>query len=271
MSLQDDRAFFNENGYLVIEDLLSGQQLQTCRDEIERLHHVADDLEKQGDADLKHFQREPYAQGSNRDDGLPVLRKIEETGKFSPLFRDLAKTPRLISTLQALLCDDLLQFRSTLMLKPAFHGSAHAYHQDSSYWPIDPPDLITVSIALTDATPQNGCIRVIPGSHKWGLLDWGRISLKKDESIDNVDFDTSKAIELPLKAGSALLFHSLTVHGSGPNDSPDPRNTALYAYFSPHVALKQSEGGPSQRSFRVVAGLNGAGEHQLTCVAGSDG
>jgi ectoine hydroxylase-related dioxygenase (phytanoyl-CoA dioxygenase family) len=152
------------------------------------------------------------------------------------------------------------------MLKPAFHGSAHGLHQDSAYWPMDPPTLVTVSIALDDATPANGCIQVIPGSHRWGLQQWGHIARDKDEPLtDRTDIDLSGRMDVPLRAGSALLFHSLLVHGSGPNHSPHPRNTALYAYFSPAVRYVPGERGPRQVTYPVVAGLGGRDE--LTLVA----
>ena len=118
------------------------------------------------------------------------------------------------------------------MLKPAFHGSPHALQQDSNYWPLDPPALVTVSIALSDAEVETGCFQVIPGSHQWGLRDWGNIIVNQNTDIaDRSGVDTSKLIELPLRTGSAVFFHSLLIHGSGPNRSHRARNTALYAYF----------------------------------------
>jgi ectoine hydroxylase-related dioxygenase (phytanoyl-CoA dioxygenase family) len=149
------------------------------------------------------------------------------------------------------------------MLKPAFHGSAHALHQDSAYWPIDPPALVTVSIALTEATADNGCFKIIPHSHEWCLQDWGRILLRQNESLtEREDIDLDTQIDVPLAAGSALFFHSLLVHGSGPNSSPNARNTALYAYFSPHVRYCPKTG-PAERSFPVVSGIGGCEEHIL--------
>ena len=154
------------------------------------------------------------------------------------------------------------------MFKPAFHGSAHGIHQDSAYWPMEPPKLVTVSIALNDATPENGCFKVIPQSHKWGLQSWGHIARKQDESLtDHKDRDFSGQIDVPLAAGSALFFHSLMAHGSGPNRSPNPRNTALYAYFSPQVRYVPRDGKPERKSFPVAAGLGG--KEELTLVAES--
>ena len=131
---------------------------------------------------------------------------------------------------------------------------------------MEPPKLVTVSIALNDATPENGCFQVIPQSHKWGLQSWGHIAREQDESLtDHEDRDFSGQIEVPLSAGSALFFHSLMAHGSGPNRSPNPRNTALYAYFSPQVRYVPRNGKPERKSFPVAAGLDG--KEELTLVA----
>lgn len=248
---------FENDGFLVVENFLSDAELATCAQEIHRLHEVAAKLENQSDPSMKHFQREPYAKDKQQS-GLPVLRKIEQTRDFSDVFKDLAAHPKLISVVQNIIGEDLLLFRSTLMLKPAFHGSAHAFHQDSAYWPMDPPALVTVSIALTDSTPENGCIQVIPGSHRWGMQEWGLIAQNTDQAQANrSDVDTSGAIDVPLKAGSAVMFHSLTVHGSGPNKTAHPRHTALYAYFPPTVKLVARGDTATSRDFPVISGLDG--------------
>ena len=266
MALEEQKVLFEEQGFLIVEDLLSSEIVEQCRKEIVRLHHVAAELETKGERASGTFQREPYTDGANREDGLPVLRKVEDTRKYSTVFRDLASHPKLMVAVQNLIGKDLLLFRSTLMLKPAFHGSAHGLHQDSAYWPMEPPKLVTVSIALNDATTRNGCIKVIPGSHKWGLQEWGHITRDKHETMtDREDLDVSTQTDVPLSAGNAVCFHSLMVHGSGANMSPNPRNTALYAYFSPEVRYVPQGTRPQEKSFPVVAGLDG--REELTLVA----
>jgi ectoine hydroxylase-related dioxygenase (phytanoyl-CoA dioxygenase family) len=263
MDPDEQGAFFAAQGYLVIEDLLAADEVAACQREIDQLHRLAADLEASGDPKIRHFQREPFSREQTHN-GLPILRKIENTRALSECFAQLAAHPRLVATVQNLLGEDLLLFRSTLMLKPAFHGSAHTLHQDSAYWPMDPPDLVTISVALDDATPDNGCIKVIPGSHHWGLREWGHIAQDQGAPLTSrEDIDLSAQIDVPLKAGSAVLFHSLMVHGSGPNQTGRSRNTALYAYFSPLVRYTPGEVGPREKSFPVISGLGGKREHTL--------
>ena len=263
--MQQQKLFFEEEGYLIIEDLLSSQEIKKCQNEIERLHLQCKDFLDKNDPRKNHFQMEPFRKEENCDEELPVLRKIERTRDLSEVFDQLAKHPNLVKAVQNLIGENLLLFRSTLMLKPAFHGSAHGLHQDSAYWPMEPPKLVTVSIAINDATTENGCFKIIPRSHKWGLREWGGIARRHDAPItDRDDVDPSDQVEVPLKAGSALLFHSLMVHGSGANLSPKPRNTALYAYFSSDVRYKPQGGKSTQRTFPVIAGLNGQTELTLT-------
>jgi ectoine hydroxylase-related dioxygenase (phytanoyl-CoA dioxygenase family) len=259
-----NKDFFEENGYLVIPDLLSPAEVTRCQKEIDRLHHLAAQLTAQKDPAAGHFQREPYHDG-NADTDLPILRKIENTRTHSEIFRDLAAHPKLVAIVQELIGQDLLLFRSTVMLKPAHHGSAHALHQDSAYWPMEPPTLVTVSIALSDATTENGCIKVVPQSHHLGLQEWGPIAQAQDSPLtQRNNIDASQHMDVPLKAGSVLFFHSLMVHGSGPNTSAHPRHTALYAYFSPNVRYVPKNGQPAAKAFPVIAGLDGRQELTLT-------
>ena len=207
----------------------------------------------------KKNERKPHAATYNmnrlqktkhKENNLPVLRKAENTRQYSEVFRDLAQHPKLIAVVQKLTgSDDLLLFRSTLMFKPAFHGSSHGLHQDSAYWPMEPPNLVTVSIALNDATPENGCFKVIPRSHLWGMQSWGDIARQQGSELTDRKEIAEQQMDVPLSAGSALFFHSLMVHGSGPNTTPNSRNTALYAYCSPQVRYVPKDGKPGEKTF----------------------
>ena len=129
MDLKGRKAFFEKEGYLIVEDLLSAEEVEACQAEIHKLHQFA--AEQESDAEKaraevarRHVQREPFAKDETQGQNLPVLRKAENTRQYSDVFRDLAQHPKLISVVQELTgSEDLLLFRSTLMFKPAFHGS----------------------------------------------------------------------------------------------------------------------------------------------------
>ena len=270
MDLKERQTFFQKEGYLIVENLLSAEEVAACQAEIHLLHqfaagHESDTEKARAAVARRHVQHEPFAKDETQGENLPVLRKAENTRQYSNVFRDLAQHPKLIAAVQELIGQDLLLFRSTLMFKPAFHGSSHGLHQDSAYWPMEPPSLVTVSIALNDATPENGCFKVIPRSHLWGMQSWGHIARQQDAELTERTEITEQQIDVPLSAGSVLFFHSLMVHGSGPNTTPNPRNTALYAYFSPQVRYVPKDGKPGEKTFPVVAGLDGKTE--LTLVA----
>ncbi len=150
MTPQQQRTFFEDRGYLIVPDLLDNDEIAASRAEIKRLHQLATDLHTREDPLCGYFQREPFAKKHNHGD-LSILRKIENTRNFSDFFARLSAHPNLVSTIQNLLGNDLLLFRSTLMLKPALHGSAHALHQDSAYWPIEPPALATAKTSTYPA------------------------------------------------------------------------------------------------------------------------
>lgn len=268
MDTNAQKAFFDKEGYLVVENLLSHTELEECQAEIQLIHEFAagqesEEQKERADVARRHVQREPFAQDKTQGDKLPVLRKAENTRQYSGVFKNLAQHPNLVAVLLNLLGEDLLLFRSTLMFKPAFHGSSHGLHQDSAYWPMEPPRLVTVSISLNEATPENGCFKVVPRSHLWGVQEWGGIARQQGAELTDRKEVAEQQMDVPLTAGSALFFHSLMVHGSGPNTTPNPRNTALYAYFSPDVRYVTKDG-TGERTFPVVAGLNGKTEMKFT-------
>ena len=254
---------FEKNGYLIGKNLLNENEIIKYRQEIKVLHKKATDLKKSGAIKNNDFQIEPFLEKPKVTS--PILRKIENTHNHSEHFFQLARHDSIISIVKELLGQDLLLFRSTLMLKPALHGSEHSFHQDSSYWPIDPPNLVTVSIAIDEATVENGCIKVIPGSHLSDLQEWGQIAkppkLQSSESQKTID---RNQLDIPLLPGSAIFFHSKLIHGSGPNRSQNSRNTALYAYFNPQVRYVPQDSMPRSRSFPVIAGLGGTKTFEMT-------
>jgi len=113
------------------------------------------------------------------------------------------------------------------------------WHQDNGYGQLDPMTDLTVWLALTPADQRNGGLFMVPGSHRRGLLDHGQAGanpLLRESAAGG------EAIALPLGAGEAVAFSGLTVHGSGPNRTDQPRTGFYVRYCEPHARML-SEGG----------------------------
>ena len=129
-SAAEQKAFFDAHGFAVVRGCLSQPEVEECAAAVKELH------ERAAAGEPGSFQFEPFAKDRLTDDNLPVLRKIERTDVLSPVFHRLARHPKIVATWQNVIGDEnLLLFRSTLMLKPAHHGSAHALHQDAAVRP----------------------------------------------------------------------------------------------------------------------------------------
>ena len=160
---------------------------------------------------------------------------IEPFHHLEPVFDALIDNPVLVEPMRELVgCARVSLFTDKLNFKRPREGSRFRWHQDSPYWAhfarhID--QLPNVMLALDDATERNGCLRVIAGSHRAGLLPGS----SGEEQLaplftDPRCFDESRAKAAEMPAGSLLFFSPHTVHGSPPNQSDQPRRALLFTY-----------------------------------------
>lgn len=229
---QEQSEFYKDQGYVILENFLDPAALKTLLNELDRLvEEKAKNLTKDEggfnlekvhkNGEINSFGGEPVGQG--------ILRKIQEITSYSPLFRDFIHGDKMLDLVQDLIGDTIFYHSSKLMFKPARHGGVKPWHQDYAYWASTKPEQVTTWIALDDATPENGCMQLIPGSHKWGLVKHG----KQELQLDLKDVPQDKVKIAPMKAGSILCFHVLTMHYSGPNTS-DKSRRALIADYDPN-------------------------------------
>lgn len=138
---------------------------------------------------------------------------------------DLSRNPAITGPLQDLIGPDILVWASRLWIKEAHDGKFVTWHQDMAYFGLEPQELLSVWIALTDATPANGSMRFVPGSHVAPLRhiethDPDNL-LSRGQAVPEVDEST--AVDLVLKPGEFSIHHGNLLHGSEPNDSDDRR------------------------------------------------
>ena len=128
-----------------------------------------------------------------------------------------------------LIGDDVRFWSGKLNLKRPFGGQAVEWHQDWAFGPATNDDLLTVGVALDDATTENGCLLMIPGSDRGPVLDHWR----HDDftgAVTDEEFDSSNAVPVEVKSGGITLHHIRTLHASAPNRSRQQRRLLLYTY-----------------------------------------
>lgn len=148
---------------------------------------------------------------------------------------DYARVPEVLDMVGQVIGPDFLLWGTTVFGKPAGTGKRVPWHQDGEYWPIRPLATCSAWIALDDATPENGCLRVIPRSHKQQRLrahnrnDSGTLVLNQE--LDASEYDEDEAVDIELEAGQISLHDVYLVHGSEPNRSTRRRAGYVCRYM----------------------------------------
>ncbi|HSG72641.1 MAG TPA: phytanoyl-CoA dioxygenase family protein [Planctomycetaceae bacterium] len=219
-------AHYERNGFLIRENLLTVSELESIR---QRMREIADGLVPSFPAD--QIEYEPSAE---RTPNRLAVRKINQCAERDAVFMAHAKHPRILDVVESLIGPDIKLFGSQCFMKPP-GGIEKPYHQDSAYFPIEPRALVTCWTALDDATLDNGCLWVIPGSHRGELLDhdqpW-KVGERVDMQIRDEQIDDAREISIELRAGSCSFHHSMLLHRSGPNRTETPRRGLAVHYMS---------------------------------------
>lgn len=217
---------YDEDGYVVIEDLLSTSEVEALRNRIREYTHEGRSWDR-----IK-VQIEPrIARGELKvehpGDGI---RKIDGLVQGDDLFNKLGMHENIISIVEQIVGPDIKMFRNSLLLKPPEVGSIKGMHQDSPYWPIEPMSLCSCWFTLDDATVENGTMAVIPGAHKQGPLP--HVAVTDDYVVDERYYNMADTVVTPIRAGGGLFFHSLLPHYTGPNQSNKWRRAIALSYMS---------------------------------------
>lgn len=142
-------------------------------------------------------------------------------------------------------------FRAMVMNKPAGQGTHLPWHQDGGdVWKLDRDPLVTIWVALDPATRENGCLEVVPGTHRLGLLSAHGSTVAPDEVARHCPAERVRAIEVA--SGHALLLHNWLIHRSGINPSPIPRRAFTACYMDGRTVSTLTG-----RRFPMVFGADG--------------
>jgi ectoine hydroxylase-related dioxygenase (phytanoyl-CoA dioxygenase family) len=152
---------------------------------------------------------------------------------------ELVHNERILDAVEGVLGPDLLCWTVNFFIKEANSPGFVSYHQDSTYWGLDPSDVMTAWVAFTDANLESGCMHFLPGSHKGDQIPHVD-TFHKDNLLSRgqeiaVDVDQSKTVDCILRAGEMSFHHIKVVHGSGPNRSRDRRIGLAIRYVPTYV------------------------------------
>ena len=175
----------------------------------------------------------------------------------------LVRHPLILDAVESVIGPNILCWGSDFFIKNPGDGKVVSWHQDSTYWGLSPPDIVTAWVALAPSTPQSGCLRVIPGSHLRDQLPHresyaANNLLSRGQEVE-VAVDEAMAVDVVLQPGEASLHHVRLVHGSKRNESTDRRIGFAIRYVPTHV--KQLN--PGQDSATLVRGVDTHGNFEL--------
>lgn len=221
------RERFQEDGYLVVRGALPDTVLEPIRNLISRnVDAHARELQRSGAIESAHADA-PFERR------LALLYRDSEsrmrswnTFLFSPELYALVRHAAILDALQPLLGEEI-SFNGDYHLRPKLPGStftAFPLHQDSQYYGPQTGHVLVISvwIPLVDVDERNGCLWLIPGSHKWGLLPGARRADQNMVSFEDVE-QRGAPVPEPMRCGDFLAFHNLTFHGSKLNRSDGVR------------------------------------------------
>lgn len=186
--------------------------------------------------------------------------------KASTDWMDITCHPAILDILERLIGPDIILWQSTMFYKVAEKGVATPWHRDAIFYPIDPLETVTVWVAVYDSTIENGCLRIVPGSHRERKVgDHAELTGSKafKGELKESEFDGDRAECIELKAGEMVIFDVFAVHGGKPNTSHKVRAGYAMRYMPASSFYDHDSKDPR---LNVAGGI----ERRLILVRGRD-
>jgi hypothetical protein len=214
-------ADYHRDGYYILPSLFDAE-------EIELLSRSAKE------------DREIDNHAFKRDDGTGAeVRLSLWNHPGDGIYGMFARCRRVVDSVEQLLEDEAYHYHSKMIMKDAKVGGAWAWHQDYGYWyenGVLYPDLVSVYIAVDPATTQNGCMKVLKGSHLLGRLDHAVSGEQAGADMEHVREAMNRLdlVYCEMQPGDALFFHANLLHASDRNESENPRWGMICCYNAKH-------------------------------------
>ena len=215
-------ATYHRDGYVVPAFSLSEEKLAGLRQALDAV--IADNPDVRPEKLVS-----VHIEGRN-DEGVVGNRS----------FLDIARDPDILDLVEQIIGPDIILWGCQAFCKPGGDGLEVPFHQDGQYWPIRPLATCTVWIAIDDSVVENGCLRVVAGSHEPKSVvthvDDSRENLTLTQAVEASALDGADIRDVELKAGQMSLHDVYLVHGSNPNHS-DKRRAGLAIRYMPATSV----------------------------------
>ncbi|XP_012936209.1 L-proline trans-4-hydroxylase [Aplysia californica] len=211
------KTAFEQQGYVLVRSLLDSEETGRVREALESQDSV-----------WKH------SFGIKGKDGR-LSRLCVWSNPGNDVTGVLARCEKMAGTCETLLGGEVYHYHSKLMMKEADIGGKFLWHQDYGYWYQNGnlfPDMMTAFVAVDGCTKENGCLKILPGSHLCGRLDHTLTEGQQGAELERVEHIKSRlpVMDVVMEPGDCLFFHCNLLHSSGPNLSPSRRWALLVAY-----------------------------------------
>jgi ectoine hydroxylase-related dioxygenase (phytanoyl-CoA dioxygenase family) len=233
---QEQIEQFRRDGFLNFGSVLTPEETQTLHQALTHTLH--------GESSVKPESTRNISGGGD------VVTQVVNIWEAEPAFHQHLYNERIVPLVAQLMGTDTVRvWHDQIQVKPPLVGGPTIWHQDHPYWPvIAPADLVSAWVALEDATEENGCMSMVPGSHRWGPYNGGTVGSNRDTWGPDYnpafipEGETVRVVPCPVKAGSVVFHHCLTWHGAPPNRSQSNRPAIAVHYMPGHVRYQPEAG-----------------------------
>nr|XP_011441346.2 phytanoyl-CoA dioxygenase, peroxisomal [Crassostrea gigas] len=232
----EQRKFYEDNGYIVIRNLVPKEKLDVYRERFEQI------CRREVEIPGLTIMRDVAIARSEFVPGEQAVTKLQEFQNDDILF-GYCELPEIIKYVQTFTGKEVKAMHTMLINKPPDPGkktSRHPLHQDLHYFPFRPADRVVCSwTAMQKVNRENGCLVVLPGTHKGELLqhdypEWEGGVNKMYHGVRDFDPNAPR-VHLPMDTGDTVFFHPLLIHGSGMNKTKGFRKSISCHYASADI------------------------------------
>lgn len=213
--------FYHENGFVVPKYRLSKADLGRLQSQVFK---VVED-----NPHMKNIVITAAHVASTAEQGLASNGDLKE----------FTTHPDLLDMIEQIAGPDLVLWTTSIFHKPAIEGIETPWHQDANYWPMEPMATTSYWIAVSDSDTDNGCVRVLPGSHRHATLSSHKVKQQDSQFSNTIDLSEDEekvAVDVVLEAGQMMLFDAFIAHGARANSGVRPR-TGFAARYMPATSF----------------------------------